>query len=523
MELDAQQAPKLNYLFPSETETQQRFSIFSWSQIKRELVIEIVLPIVVGLGMGGFLIFTRTLSRQWSILLLTAVVGIVVALLVNDIKKLLLIAIAIDVPLGLDISPFTVVGHKGGPNGLVMSLMTFVIAIGYTLWLVEKPKPNRAPVRYFPLVTAPALLFLFTNLLSFFQAEYLNFSLFEMALTAQLFLIYFYLINHIRTEQCLKLFLTALLIALFLEGLLMTAQYFTGFEFNIATIKTEVVADPASGDGVNRVGGTLGASASATWLVGVLSITIGLLISKRKLVNTYLAVAALGVGVMALIGTGSRGGWTGLVLAILTIAGGIISSARLRQAINSKVVIVIAIGGVVMLSLFSNRIITRLTGDDGGSAESRKPLAALAYNIIQDHPYGIGLNNYYEVMFSSRYVPPSLVGSSSIYVVHNKYLLVWSETGPWGLIAFVCFLAAGLFTPLHLFFKAKTPPHLIILGLSLSGALLGTALQMFTDAFGTRERVESMWVLIALIVVVYYLATNFSAIETPQKAALKDG
>lgn len=515
-----QEISKSNYFLPFNIVTQLHPPIFSWSQTKQKLLIEIVLPIIVGLGMGGLLMFIRTLSDQWSVLLLAAVAGIVIVLLVNDIKKLLLILIAIDAPLGLDIAPFTVEGHTGGPGGLEISLMTFVIVIGYALWFLDRSKPKRAPVRYFPLITVPALLFLFTNLLSFFQADFLNFSLFELALTTQLFLTYFYLVNHIKTEQDLKLFMTTLVIALFLEGLLMTAQFYTGFELDIAAIRSETIpVSTGSEEGGIRVGGTLGVSAASTWLAGMLSMTIGLLISKRKMVNPYLAVVALGVGVIALIATSARGGWMGLALAILIIIGGIISSARLRQVIDSRMMIIAAIGGIVILSLFSDKIITRLTGDDDGSAESRKPLAALAFNIRDDYPYGLGLNNYSEVMRNSRYVPPSLVGSSSIYVVHNKYLLVLTETGPWGLVAFVSLLAAGLFTTVQLFFRRNASPHLTLLSLSLFGALLGNAQQMLNDAFGTRQRLESVWVLIALLVVVHHLATSSSAIEAQTEIA----
>ena len=149
--------------------------------------------------------------------------------------------------------------------------------------------------------------------------------------------------------------------------------------------------------------------------------------------------------------------------------------------------------------------------------QSREPLAALSFNIIEENPYGVGLNNYGEVMFGNRYVPPSLVGSSSIYVVHNKYLLVLTETGPWGLAAFILILLGGFATTIHLYFKPRGPAYLLLLSVSLFAAFVGYAQNMSTEPFGTRMRAELLWILVALLAGVYNLAVS----QAQQKIEVK--
>ncbi len=502
---------------PSIIITQIQKAVLDEQAQQKRLLIELFLPIVVGLGMGGLFLFSRTLDPKWSKVAIAVVFGVACIFLVdvaygskgkkiNYLKKLFLMALIIDVPLGFDIAPGTIENHQGGPAGLEISLMTFVIVIGYALWFLEKKSSTSSskPVRYFPLVTVPALLFLVSNFLSFFQSQFMIFSIYEMVMVTQFFLFYFYFINHLDTEEDLKLVLLILVSVLIVEGVLMSAQKFSGFEFDIGILKTySQVAD----DGSTRVGGTLGgASGAGTWLMSALAVTLGILINKYKLVNLRLAAIAAGIGSVALVATGSRAGWLALAMGIIVLGLGTILFTKLRRSIETKIVTGLIVGGIVMSPFFAGTIIHRFTADDSGSTESRKPLAALAFNMIEDHPYGVGLNNYGEVMFSSQYVPPSLIGSSSIYPVHNKYLLVWAETGPWGMVIFISLILAGLFTTIRLILNKNAPPHLIILSLTLFASLVGYAQNMNTEPFGTRQRAQFLWLLLALLVGVYNLA-----------------
>ena len=124
----------------------------------------------------------------------------------------------------------------------------------------------------------------------------------------------------------------------------------------------------------------------------------------------------------------------------------------------------------------------------------------MAYSIIEEYPLGVGENNYDQVM-GDQYAHPNWVGRSHL-PVHNKYLLVWSETGPQGLVAFVLLLIAAAWQAGRWLFQSKEPAHLSILVASFLGALVGYALHMTTEAFASRANIQILWFIIAMIVAV---------------------
>jgi O-antigen ligase len=136
-----------------------------------------------------------------------------------------------------------------------------------------------------------------------------------------------------------------------------------------------------------------------------------------------------------LVFTLSRGGWIMLFVgaAVVLVAG--------RRRISKGTVALVLAGVLVLAIAFGGAIQKRLSGDDNGSAAARMPLNRLAMAMIEDHPVmGVGANNFATAM------PPYLPRFTGdfVYTVHNRYLLVWAETGIFGLIAFVWFLTAVL-------------------------------------------------------------------------------
>jgi O-antigen ligase len=92
----------------------------------------------------------------------------------------------------------------------------------------------------------------------------------------------------------------------------------------------------------------------------------------------------------------------------------------------------------LVAALFGHTVIRRITGDDEGSAATRVTLSELAFSMIEDHPIrGVGANN--SPLMIKEYVTIDM-GETWLNAIHNKYLLVWAETGIGGLLAFVWFL-----------------------------------------------------------------------------------
>jgi O-antigen ligase len=156
------------------------------------------------------------------------------------------------------------------------------------------------------------------------------------------------------------------------------------------------------------------------------------------------------------------------------------------------------VAGVIFV--FQGDITDRLlTADDRGSAESRLPLNEMAWRIIQDHPVlGIGLNNYDLAM--QDYITPDLSGEW-VYIVHNRYLLVWSETGIGSLAAYLALIflgIAGSWQAIRL-----KDPMLSPIALGAFAGCCGILFHFAVDIFSGRNMLEMLWLMAGLQIVAW--------------------
>jgi O-antigen ligase len=156
---------------------------------------------------------------------------------------------------------------------------------------------------------------------------------------------------------------------------------------------------------------------------------------------------------------------------------------------------------LLLMLPFQSDIMMRLLGSDEGSAEGRIPLIKIALHIIADHPLlGAGVNNYAVVM--PQYITPEF-SRDWLYVVHNKYLLVWSETGIGGIAAFLAFLIATLrraWRCWELGDRVLAP-----LALGLAAGLAGHMFHMLVDVFHSRPLGQLLWLLMGVVTAMFNL------------------
>jgi O-antigen ligase len=119
----------------------------------------------------------------------------------------------------------------------------------------------------------------------------------------------------------------------------------------------------------------------------------------------------------------------------------------------------------------------------------------LANHMIVNHPMlGVGANNFAAVM--RNYEGPEF-RHAWLYTVHNQFLLVWSETGLIGFLAYLWIFANlirrgwrlwkgrdGLFGPL---------------GLGVVAVACGLLSHMLVEDFSSRPIIQFVWVLAALV------------------------
>lgn len=162
----------------------------------------------------------------------------------------------------------------------------------------------------------------------------------------------------------------------------------------------------------------------------------------------------------------------------------------------SLVLPIVAIICAIPIALyFRELIIDRLFGDDNGAAEARLPLMLLALRMIRDHwLFGVGANNF--ALHLREYLTPEMA-AEWITTVHNKYLLVWAETGIFGFLTFLAFLLTTLRRGWRIW---QLDDRLLgPIGLGFTMALVGWMAHMFFDIFHNRSQVQLLLLLGGLI------------------------
>jgi O-antigen ligase len=464
--------------------------------ISQSTWLQAVIAASAGGMIGVYVLGTSTLSPRLMMLAMVVLLGGFFAVIVGNIRKLLLAVIVVEITFPIDIylNYQTALADIGALGGLNISVTTMCLGALYALWLGnaligsgDAPRP-----RWF--VNPPLLLYLAWVALSIIVAGDKMLSVFEIFLLLQTFLLYIYIVSTIQTREEVVFIVTILLITLLLESLVMIGLRGIGRSIEIANILTARI-DPGG-----RVGGTVGSpNGAGGYLSLLLAPALSIWVARWVSWHRVLALSSFGLGVIALIFTLSRGGWLAFGISMFLL--GVISWRR--GWLSYKMPALFVSIGCVMALVFHDTILSRLLGDDRGSAESRLPLIDLAFQIIKDHPFvGAGANNFAPLIQS--YDTPEF-GGVWLYVVHNKYLLIWAETGFISLIAFIAFL---VWTIYYGWRASKTAESsLAPLVLALSVAIVGHMFHLLFDLFNARTQIQLLWLCAAIIMVIARIST----------------
>ena len=450
----------------------------------------------IGLVLGtGCSIALSTLPLSWTVALVAGVLGVSGLAVLGEVRRVLLAAICIDIPLQLDVyfGYDFFAGGRGALGGLGVSVTTASLVILYGLWLADRA----CGVRETPVLrlrsSGPTLLYVACAVISTLVASNIVLSAYEIFLLLQMLLLYIYVVSWVRQEDDALFLVRMLLVGVILEGSIILLIYLAGYNIDIPGLSTSV-SDSHYGDGYFRPGGTLGSpNAAASYLSLLLGAAVGLWLTKPRPLDRWIAAAACGLGGIALIVTLSRGGWiaTGLSISILCAA------AWYRGWLPPSAPILFALIGGLVAILLAGAIVKRLTEDDGDSASSRIPLMEMAFRMIEDNPIlGVGANN--AAIRLDEYSGDTFVGKGEWrHVVHNNFLLIWVEKGLFGLFAFLWFLGATIRCGWRCWRARDRLWSLLALGL-MSG-VIGHAVHMQVDFFKLRPHVQLLWLSAAVI------------------------
>lgn len=460
---------------------------------------------LAGIGLGVCILAFSSLPSQWLPVFLLGALFPFLGMIFGDVRKLLLAAILLDIPLRLDIhlGYRPEVAELGSIGGFGVSITTVSLALLYALWLVTSFTKSGSRSRPVLRTTFPAALYLAFVFSSLMVARDPYLSLVEIALLVQMFLLYVYIVYHLRTRQDMVFVLGFLLLGLLVEGLILIGVYFARQDFIMPPISTQVHAAYTAGEPF-RPGGTLGSPNAAGGYFGfLLAPAASVLLTRSHAAYKWLAALAFGLGCGALLLTLSRGGWLAAAFSL-----GLLCLLAWRQGwLTPTIPVLLSLIFALLLILFPGTIVTRLTADDNRAAFSRIPLMELAFRVIEENPLlGVGANNFAVAM--SGY---SKVGFSRewVYTVHNKYLLVWAETGIGGLLAFCFFLVTIIRRGWHS--CQRRDSLLSPLALGLTAALAGHMVHMAVDLFSDRPHIQLFWVIAGLLTAISSIDRNAEA------------
>jgi O-antigen ligase len=364
---------------------------------------------------------------------------------------------------------------------------------------------NRDTSIYIPPILMPFIIYVLWSGISIINATEPELTILEFIWLAKMAIILLLVANLIKDRKDLILVISVLVFGLFLQEIITFAQAHLGRWLTFTGDVEHTTLSSTTRPGTFRAGGTVGVhNIQAAYYVLLISLTAAISFIIKDWKFRYFMFFIIFLGVCAIIITYSRNGYLSL-FAGLTVVGVL---AWKMGYVGGKHFIVA--GWIIVASLF---IVLPFIGGETVFQRIRSKAAIkpriestrFALNMIKKHPIaGVGLNNFAIVMGDKDYSPQGVSESQQGYfggkyiatVVHNRYLLVASETGLIGLGSFLWMLyIAYAYT-----FKLLSSRDRLFwgIGAGMLGALVGASVNMLFDIYNSDLLITVLWVIVGV-------------------------
>lgn len=401
------------------------------------------------------------------------------------LRRLLLAIVVLEIPIQFDIY----LGYDSAEaalttiSGYNVSLTTVALVGLYWLWALDRATARRTDAPRVPRL-APHFVYVGVVVASLLWAMDPELAAFEITILLQSLAVLVYLVKTARTVGDIEFLVRMVAVSVIIQ-----AAMAAFLSLGPALVELGPVTLGRNGA---RVAGALGsANGFGAYLALHLPLMLALSLGGRSRVDRRLGLAAFVGGFLAMIASGSRGAWVGATLGL----GAAIFVGHRRGWLGSRAIAILASVAVISGLTVRSVITARLEQLGGAAALSRLPLMDLAREMIADHlVLGVGANNF------ATALPPYLTHDFNvawISTVHNKYLLVWAETGLIGLVAFLGMIGYTLWLGLRVSRRPDAFSATIAIGL-LAG--IGAQLvHMFVDVFHNRPLTLALWTVMGFI------------------------
>lgn len=298
-----------------------------------------------------------------------------------------------------------------------------LLALLYAFWLFRTNFLTSVKL-HTGAIFKPAVFILVWAMLSLVNAIAMMATGFGVFMFVKALLLYFYLVNNIRSRSLLLFAVNALVFSLLFQGLVGMGQYILGRDLGLAFLGERSYN---YGKELARMRGTIGyPNQFGAFIILLLPMTISLAVFvRRSFYKTILILAsALGLGTLFL--TLSRSSWFGFLVATVVFLFLLFRRGLLKPKFIGGFA---ALAVAVTLIAFLNWEKIQARFETGSEAKWRILMIEIAFPIIKSHPvFGVGLNNYQWHSFDDlRFWHP----------VHNEYLRYAAELGVPGGIFFL--------------------------------------------------------------------------------------
>ena len=345
--------------------------------------------------------------------------------------------------------------HMGGASSYAISASDIFLALLIVFQLMDRSvrkKPFAVPPGTFGLIVMIVIGVAHTLLGPAFTLSSQQ--------TLQIFkelVLFFVLANElVRVRQFMHAF-WVLMLGLVLQSLIGIGQYVVGGDLGLqvlgeADASTLALANLATyGDGADvfRIGGLLGhPNLLSGFIALLLPLAIAMLSGPLSALQRNMIFLVCGIAGLALILTLSRSGWLAGAFGIfIVIVFGVIHPRWRKRSL--PLTMLTSAGGLLVAIAALPIILQRFLASDRGATDFRIEWMEVAWNLILSRPLtGIGLNTFvFQLPNNTPYGGASALTQrfgDNWPVVHNIYLLIWSEMGTIGFAAFLFVMIALL-------------------------------------------------------------------------------
>jgi len=354
-----------------------------------------------------------------------------------------------------------------------------------------------------------------TNLPNFYTLRY-ALTIFEGIL------VYFFLINTIRSKDFLRKVVTVMIVSSTVVASYGIFQYFTRFHL----LEYWVMQDP----NLTRINATFqDPNSLGSYLVLTIFLTGSLFLVERQWKKLFLGCLMVGLG-LCLVFSASRTAWASLVLVLVVMIiilsrekMGIFLKTGFKRRHGKKIMVAV----IIFLLVFMVALVHLASKADlevGKRGSYYEVLLSMfkfsnvvdrelahkmdffwnpGWQMVKDHPiFGVGIGSYYWLLWIYLDFPPDKRIHDN---AHNYFLQIWAELGTVGLVCFLLILVIIFRRGIQLLTRVKDRYwRFVVLG--LVGGIAGFLLTHLTShAMVLLEMQFILWSFVAIIFVISYL------------------